>query len=55
MNKAEQLKYRTKQIEVLIESSVIDTEHVNGLLSEANELLAIFASSQITAKSANCK
>lgn len=40
-------------IELLVESGVIEKISLNELLSEANQLLAIFASSQITAKSNN--
>lgn len=38
---------------LLIETGIVRQEQVNGLLPEANELLAIFAASQRTAKTAN--
>jgi four helix bundle protein len=40
-------------LELLIETGIVRQEQVNGLLPEANELLAIFAASQRTARAAN--
>ncbi len=37
-------------LELLIDTGIIAREKLNDLLKEANELLAIFAASQITAK-----
>src|SRR5437868_13793144 len=37
-------------LELLIETAIVQQGRMNGLLSEANELLAIFAASQRTAK-----
>ena len=39
--------------ELLVESGVVDPRQMDGLLPEAKELLAIFAASQRTARSAN--
>ncbi len=37
-------------LELLLESEIVTAAKLNSLLDEANELLAIFAASQITAK-----
>src|SRR5436305_13939242 len=37
-------------LELLIETAIVQQGRMNGLLTEANELLAIFAASQRTAK-----
>ena len=39
-------------LELLVESAVVRPESIAGILKEANELLAIFAASQRTARSA---
>lgn len=38
-------------LELLVETTIVSQARINGLLTEANELLAIFAASQRTAKS----
>ncbi len=38
-------------LELLVETEILTAKQLNNLLDEANELLAIFAASQITAKS----
>jgi len=38
-------------LELLVEAGIVDHTQLNGLLKEANELLAIFSSSRRTAKS----
>ena len=38
-------------LELLVETTIVSKARMNGLLTEANELLAIFAASQRTAKS----
>ena len=38
-------------LELLVDTAIVPQPRMNGLLSEANELLAIFAASQRTAKS----
>ena len=40
-------------LELLVETEIVSQVRMNGLLTEANELLAIFAASQRTAKSPN--
>ena len=40
-------------LELLVETTIISQARINGLLTEANELLAIFAASQRTAKNPN--
>jgi len=40
-------------LELLVETGIVSQARMNGLLSEANELLAIFAASQRTSRSAN--
>jgi len=40
-------------LELLVETAIVSQTRMNGLLIEANELLAIFAASQRTAKSPN--
>lgn len=38
-------------LEILVDAEIVKKQRMNGLLKEANELLAIFAASQLTAKS----
>lgn len=40
-------------LELLVETGILSQTRMNGLLTEANELLAIFAASQRTAKKPN--
>ena len=40
-------------LELLVESGTLGEPSMNGLLPEANELLAVFAASQRTAKTSN--
>ena len=40
-------------LELLVETRIIQQSRMNGLLTEAKELLAIFAASQHTAKATN--
>jgi len=40
-------------LELLVETAIVSQARMNGLLTEANELLAIFAASQRTAKKGN--
>jgi four helix bundle protein len=40
-------------LELLVETGIVSQARMDGLLTEANELLAIFAASQRTAKSPN--
>lgn len=40
-------------LELLVETAIVSQARMNGLLTEANELLAIFAASQRTAKKPN--
>jgi four helix bundle protein len=40
-------------LEMTVESRIVDQRSLDGLLTEANELLAIFAASQRTAKTSN--
>ena len=40
-------------LELMVETGIVSQARMDGLLTEANELLAIFAASQRTAKSSN--
>src|SRR5216684_3763110 len=40
-------------LELLVQAGIVQQDQVEGILAEANELLAIFAASQRTVKSAN--
>jgi hypothetical protein len=40
-------------LELLVETAIVSQARMNGLLAEANELLAIFGASQRTAKRPN--
>ncbi len=40
-------------LELLVETGIVSQARLDGLLTEANELLAIFAASQRTSRSAN--
>jgi four helix bundle protein len=42
-------------LELLVETEIVNAKQMKNLLDEANELLAIFAASQITAKSNSTK